>query len=133
MQTSTIKTVYIYFFSFLGLIFMAISLISFLDMGLKAYVFTKADQDQKLAYSPPPTPYIEEIENLKEKRNITEAQKINIDEWLADYEKWQSDQGKIDYVVSSRHEQAANNLAMLLVGLPMYLYHWRLAKKESKN
>ena len=38
-----------------------------------------------------------------------------------------------DYVTQSRHRNASESLALILVGIPLYLYHWNIIKKESKE
>ncbi len=39
-----IRTIYLYLFSLVGLVLVVIGLVQLVDLGLKAYVFTKADQ-----------------------------------------------------------------------------------------
>ncbi|MDD5590262.1 MAG: hypothetical protein PHQ47_03785, partial [Candidatus Portnoybacteria bacterium] len=45
---SLIRTVYLYTFALLGLVLMTIGGVRFIDMGLTAFVFTKADNEQRL-------------------------------------------------------------------------------------
>ena len=33
----------------------------------------------------------------------------------------------------NRQRQTSNALAMLIVGVPLYKYHWKLIKKEDKK
>ena len=54
---SLIRTIYLYAFALLGLIFLCISGIRFLDMGLKAFVFTQAEDQMKIDYARPIMPY----------------------------------------------------------------------------
>ena len=103
-STNLIRTIYLYLFSLIGLVILISGIIGFLDMGLKMYVFTKADQSSK---------YVQAPINLD---GTTSAEKVI---------------GEVDYVTSSRHRDAARNLAMMLVGLPLYIYHWRIIKKEK--
>ena len=56
-KDSLIRTIYLYAFALLGLIFLCISGIRFLDMGLKAFVFTQADEQMKMEYARPIMPY----------------------------------------------------------------------------
>jgi len=48
---SIIRTIYLYLFALLGLVLIIIGGVQFIDMGLKTFVFTKADEEQKLSYS----------------------------------------------------------------------------------
>ena len=41
--------------------------------------------------------------------------------------------GEVNYVTAKRHRDASLNLSLILIGLPLYLYHWRIIKKETKN
>lgn len=41
-------------------------------------------------------------------------------------------QARLD-VQRSRQRQLSNSLAMLAIGVPLYLYHWNVIKKEGKN
>ncbi len=34
---------------------------------------------------------------------------------------------------NQKKRQMSNSLAMILVGAPVYLYHWKTIKKESKT
>ena len=49
---SLIRTIYLYLFACLGLVLLTIGGVRFLDMGLKAFVFTKAEQEQRYDAKP---------------------------------------------------------------------------------
>jgi len=135
-----IRTIYLYLFALFGLVLLTISGVRFVDMGLKAFIFTKAEEEQRLIYQQIPIPYSvpriekfqQEIEEEKEVC-LSEEEKVNIEQWLADYKDWKEKRSKIDYVIARRHREASLNLAMILIGLPLYLYHWRIIKRETKN
>lgn len=95
---SLIRTIYLYLFACLGLVLLTIGGVRFLDMGLKAFVFTKAEQEQR--YDVKPSLSVEP---------------------------------EVSYVTVKRHRDASLNLSLILIGLPLYLYHWRIIKKETKN
>ena len=76
---------------------------------------------------------VEEIEELQDKEELTEEEKIAIRQWLADYENWQKRMPEVNYVTARRHEDASLNLSLILIGLPLYLYHWRIIKKETND
>lgn len=80
-------------------------------MGLKAYVFTKAEQEIQYDYRIP-SPKLEGDEGeTKCPELISNA----------------------DYITSRRHRDASINLSLILVGLPLYLYHWGLIRRESRG
>lgn len=134
-----VRTIYLYIFTLLGLVFLTFGGVRFLDMGLKAFVFTKAEEEQRLIHKQPPMlisiPGEEIQEDIEEGKEIcfSEQEKKDVERWLADYKFWQQGMAKIDYVDSKRHKDASFNLAMMLVGLPLYLYHWQIIKRETRN
>lgn len=132
---SFIRTIYLYLFALLGLILLIIGGVRFVDMGLKAFIFTKAEQEQRLTYKQPIyVPYpIQRIEEIQEGEELSEQEKAAIKQWLADYEDWKEKRSQINPVTTRRHRDASLNLAMILIGLPLYLYHWGTIKRETKN
>ena len=78
------------------------------DLGLKVFIFPDSD---KYEYSVP----------------IPEGgEKSQIDEKLmrANAERDQK---------RNRERDLSNSLAMIAVGLPLYLYHWKTIQKENKK
>jgi hypothetical protein len=104
-------------------------------MGLRALVFTKAEELQWLYYGMPPSmPYPPiPLEKLQEVEELSHEEKALIKQWLADYEDWRERRAKIDPIIARRHRDASINLAMILIGLPLYLFHWRIIKMEAKG
>ncbi len=137
-----IRTIYLYLFALLGLVLLIIAGVRFLDMALKAFVFTKAEEERIMYIQPPYAPVaIEKLaaadgEKLKAKEGeivLTTAEKASVDQWILSYNDWQERTAKIDPVTSRRHRDASMNLAMIIVGLPLYFYHWGIIKKETKK
>jgi hypothetical protein len=133
-KRSNIRTVYLYLFALVGLVLLIIGGVRFIDMGLKAFVFTQAEEEQRLYSKQPPIPIypVEKIEDIQDGGELTEQEKEAIARWLVDYEAWEKQREALDPVTSSRHRNASINLAMILVGLPIYIYHWGTIKKESR-
>jgi len=103
----SLRLLYLYLFSFVGLLITIIGSIQLIDLGLKTYVF-KVNE-----YSYYPEPYMvedgkEKIDQVEQKRRSEEEQN------------------------NGRKLQVSNNLAMILVGAPVYLYHWQTIKKENR-
>ena len=130
-----IRTIYLYIFALLGLVLIIIGGVRFIDMGLKAFVFTRAEEEQRISYSYPSyAPYsLPRLEESSEDERLTDEEIVLIKGWLADYKLWQEKANQIDPVSSRRHREASMSLAMILIGLPLYLYHWRIIKKETKE
>ena len=132
---SLIRTIYLYLFALVGLALLTAGAVRFVDMGLRALVFTKADEMQRLYQMMPPVmPYsLERLGELQEGEGLSEEERAAIKRWLADYKDWEERRSKIDPVIASRHRDASVNLAMILVGLPLYLYHWRIIGRETRS
>jgi len=131
---SLIRTIYLYAFALLGLVLLVISGIRFLDMGLKAFVFTKADDQQKLEYMRPPVYCsIEALEKIGEGGELTEKEGTELARLLVDYKAWEEIESDVDPITSRRHRDASFNLSMILIGLPLYIYHWRIIKTSYKS
>lgn len=105
-----IRTIYLYLFALVGLTLLIIGTVRFIDMGLRIFVFTKADEQEKVFNVRSPVP-AETEEGQTEKEDFQQ----------------------IDLVTSQRHRDAASNSSMIIVGLPLFLYHWRIIRRETKK
>lgn len=99
-----IRLLYLYLFSFVGLFTTILGSVQLVDLGLKTYVFKV---DSRVYY---PEPRLEgqtqlSIEELDERNEAEES--------------------------NQRKRQMSNSLAMIAVGIPVYLYHWQTIKKEK--
>ncbi|HHE67511.1 MAG TPA: hypothetical protein ENL33_00395 [Candidatus Parcubacteria bacterium] len=128
-----IRTIYLYLFTLLGLTLLTIGGVRFIDMGLKALVFTGAEQNLKFSYFPPLASPAGELEKIAQNQSLSEQEKEKIKKIIEDYENWQKQRDAFDPVSAKRQRDASFNLALILVGLPLYLYHWRIIKRETKN
>jgi len=132
-----VRTIYLYLFTVVGLGLLVAGSVRFIDMGLKTFVFTRADEPQRIQQkfygSMPIAAPLTKVEIAQNDEKLTDDERTTLKQWLADYKKWQEDSAKIDYVASDRQREASGNLAMVLVGLPLYLYHWTTIKREIKK
>jgi hypothetical protein len=134
-----VRTIYLYLFTIIGLALVISGAVRLIDMGLKVFIFTKADDEQKLQrfYSYPiaPVSSIEKLQNYQASTSteLTSEEKATLKSWLDDYQKYQQQASQIDSLASQRQRDASSSLAMMLVGLPLYLYHWRIIRKETKE
>ena len=133
---SLIRTIYLYLFALVGLALLISGTVRFIDMGLKMFIFTQADLPEKVQqrYYYPTIPLsVERLEGYQSSEDLTAEEKEVLKNFLADYKKWQEEAAKIDYLASTRQREASSNLAMILIGLPLYLYHWRTIKRELRQ
>ncbi len=105
----SLRLLYLYLFSFVGLLITIIGGIQLIDLGLKTYVFNVNEYGFY-----PMTPV------LDEKGQVT----ITVEE--------QKKQQEME-AANQRKRQISNSLAMIIVGAPVYLYHWKTIKKEAKS
>lgn len=102
----SLRLLYLYLFSFVGLLITVIGSIQIIDLALKTYVFQVSD------FSYPITPVMDEkgkvILSVEEQQKNQEIEAAN-----------------------QRKRQMSNSLAMIMVGVPLYTYHWKTIKKEA--
>ncbi len=114
-KAKLIKKIYVYLFSMVGLILMIIGSVSLVNLALKTWVFKNADSVHIYPYEKPIVKEGTDIETEEEKE-AREAEMIEYRE---------------SELKSRREQQASNAVAMILIGLPLFAYHWRLARKEE--
>jgi hypothetical protein len=115
-----LRIVYIYLFSLIGLVLMIIGSVQLVNLGLKTYIFTKADQEQ-FYYEPRPVTIGKDGQPIEEKLSPAEEEK----------QKREAEERQKEATSSRRQREAANAIAYLIIGFPVYFYHWRLAQKEK--
>lgn len=132
-KKSLIRTIYLYLFAGIGLILLIIGVVRFIDMGLKATVFTQADMVQRMEqsyYHTPRVPTIN-IERYEDADEVTEEELQSLRQMIEDYDRQKEEWEGLDRYVARKQEEASINLAFILVGLPLYLYHWKTIKKDD--
>ena len=127
--------VYLYLMTGIGLVVLIIGLVSLLQLGLKVFVFTQADSD---FYEEKPMALrfdstVGQVEALKTCEKLSEEERIQIQTWLDDYKATIDREKDIDRKRVQRERQAAQAIAMILVGFPLYWLHWRLIKRDRKR
>lgn len=110
----SLKKAYLYLVSTIALVIAVIGAIMIINLGLKAWVFTKADQNY---YSYPSC--VQPVADPSGKS-------VPCDQATLDAQKKQTQ----DNQTSQRQNTAALALAMIIVATPVWWFHWRLAKRE---
>lgn len=104
----SIRLLYLYLFSFVGLLITIIGGIQLIDLGIKTYVFKVSEYS---VYTEPM--------GIDSKQPTISAEEMN-------------KRNKIEES-NQRKRQLSTSLSMILIGTPVYLYHWKTIKKESKE
>ncbi len=144
---SIVRSLYFYLMSIVTLAIVAGSLIFLVNLGLKSWVFTKADQLSS-RLGPPPVLYLDSttpseatkaaapaapgatVLTCKDACQLTDAQKSNIDSWKASYASWQEASAHPE---SQRTRDAVAALSFLIVALPFFIIHFRIVQKDAKQ
>lgn len=137
-----IRTIYLYVFALVGLVMVIIAGVQFVDLALKVYIF-KAAEEQFKSFAPFPPERVIEKESLegggetvvevKPEEVLTSQEKAALERWLVEFRNWEQTQKDYDPVRASRHRTASNALAMLIIGLPVFLYHWGVIQREIRH
>lgn len=102
-----IRFIYLYLFSFVGLLIVVIGSVRLIDLGLKVFVFPESDRYEYVSPKLPGEPAPENEESIRQQ--AARDQKRN------------------------RQRELSGAIAMIAVGLPLYLYHWKTIQKEQKK
>jgi len=105
-----VKFIYIYLFSAIGLILVVMGAVRLTDVALKTYAFKQAD----VYYAPT---FYDKDSGLSEE----EVQRRN-----EEFKKAEEINRKAE-----RQRTIASSISLIAVGLPLFLYHWRIARKIS--
>lgn len=109
-----IRRVYLYLTSLIGLVLVLIGGVQMVNLGLKTWVFTKADD----AY------YGGVCYELRP------AAPVKDDETPRELSKEDCEKQRAEERTARRQSDAAQSVAFVLVGLPVWMYHWGKVKNE---
>ena len=104
-----------YLFAFIGLVLITIGCVQLVSLGLKTYIFKEADLYHNYPIAKP-VPALE---------NGTTTVREPSEEEIKVFEEKQRK--------SNRQREAAGAIAMILVGLPLYFYHWRVIRRDKEQ
>ena len=109
-----IRRVYLYLTSLIGLVLVLIGAVQLINLGLKAYIFTKADNIYYFGACQPTVvgPDAKTIPTFDQD----------------ECERQQKEQRS-----AQRQSDAARSIAFIIVGAPVWLYHWSKVKNEKDN
>ncbi len=114
-----IKKVYLYLVSLVSLVILIIAGIMLINLALTTWVFTKADQNY---YASPMYVNCEAIDETSRK-----MEPACTDPDYAEKEERRA----MDDRAAQKQRSAAQALAMIIIAAPVFLYHWKLARKEA--
>ena len=127
-----IRPTYFYIATFVGL-GMVITFGSLLiNLGLKTYVFTKANtadngSDSYMMSSSPESSSADSINNCATACNLDAKYVVSAEQYKIDYQSWQSRNRSGGRNAS----EAARDIAFLVAAIPLFWYHWSKVRKEG--
>jgi len=113
-KTKLIYNIYLYTFTTIGLIITIIGLVKIIDLTLKTTIFKNAELDYYSIYP-----------EINENSNLTEEEKNQI---ITQREKERKIQAL--NLKAQKERTLANSLALILVGFPIFIYHFKAIKRE---
>ena len=117
-----IKNIYFYLVSFVALMMVVFSLAVIINLGLKVWVFTKADN-----YSYAVKPYGCEAGFKSTEPNYKAPTVEECAQMEADAQRQE-----LESRLAQRQRDAVRDISMIVVGIPLFALHWlALHKKEN--
>lgn len=103
-----LRILYLYLFSAISLVLMIYGGVSLVNLGFKTFIFPNAGK-------------FEAYPMVDEKQTMTKEQ-------LAEQQAWQDRETK-----RNNERDLSSALSLLIVGAPIYFYHWGVLQKEEKK
>ena len=135
MKRNIIRQIYLYAVSIISLFLLVFAAGQLVDLGLKTWVLTKADtaynqkcDDQgNVYYGAPPAP----IAVPGDKPFAPPSPQPTAEEKAA--AKAACEQNIVDQRSAAQQNQLVSALSMLIVALPVFIFHFRLVQKERAD
>jgi hypothetical protein len=119
MAHPVIRTIYLYLFALVGLAMVTVGGARLVDLGLKLTVFRQADSYYVMRSVPQPI--------TKDGQTVTETEEER-DRRVAE-EQRQEEQSRR----ANQERQASSSIATIVVGLPLWLYHWKVIQRQRQE
>ena len=137
-ERSVIRPTYFYFVALGSLVMMVVAGGFLINIALKIWVFPQAGKVDEAASKAVPSEIIPSPEKTGVQSLTTCGEKCGLDEdtvdlaqqWVIDYDAWQTEVSK---PVNNTQRSAAASIPYVVLGIPLFLYHWGVARKESKE
>jgi len=134
-RRSVVRPSYFYFVALSSLLMMVIAGGVLVNLTLKTWVFPSAGEaDKSTRYNEPIEMRLAEESSVQSIVDCGQACGINentislASQWITDYGEWQ-EAATVSY--DNVHRQAASTIPFIIVGIPLFWYHWSTIRKES--
>ncbi|MEK7131381.1 MAG: hypothetical protein AAB797_01420 [Patescibacteria group bacterium] len=125
-KSRIIKTIYFYLVSFVALMMVVFSTADTINIALKTWVFTQADKDM---YS-----YPRAVCEITTPVAPSDAKSVPAPT-KADCEKSNEENIKQQEAsrIAQKQRDVVRDLSMIIVGIPLFLFHWRIVRNKEEN
>lgn len=127
MKSFSLIQLYFVLATLVGLILIIIASVSLVKMGLDSVLGVQQYPQFSAPY--PPT---RDIVNPDDPA-ATESQREALSEWEANYSSWKENDSKYNAAEQNIKRDTAQSLAMLIVGLPVFLIHMPKVFGKAKD
>lgn len=125
-RTAIIKNIYLYLVSFVSLMMITISVANMVDIALKTYVFTKADDNFYYPVAPCAVPSPKEAGISGQEQTTSSLAECAKEEGRV---KRQADENR----TAQRQQDLVRDISFVVVGIPLFAYHWRVVRKKEEE
>jgi hypothetical protein len=130
---NTIRQIYFYAATLIFLIMSVVAAVTLLNLGMKTYVFTKADtaygakcdEAGNQYWEPRPMPVETPAKEGEAAKELTAEEKAS--------RKAACEQALADQKAGERQRELAQSLSMLLVAAPLFWLHFKWVQKERET
>ncbi len=134
-QRTPIRPAYYYFVSLASLVMVIVAGGMLLNLALKTWAFPSVAESEK-NNTGIVTPDVYSTSGVQSLIDCGSACQIDAEtvtlakQWGTDYNSW-NNTVNVDY--NNTERQAATTIPFILFGVPLFWYHWAVARKESKE
>lgn len=137
-----VKNAFLHIVSLVMLSFLVASAIYLLQLGLKSWVFTKAQDPFRATVSPPPTLYLSSdkavggpvLYGCDEKCEFSATDQEQLRTWKEQYTTWKNEGKGAQSASLQKKRNVVNALSFLIVSLPLYWWFFiRMVQKEARK
>ena len=135
---NVIRPTYYYLISLASVLMIVIAGGFLINVILKTWVFPSASEADNIASKVYPAQMgvlevapIESLVSCGEACGLDQETIVLASEWKTDYAEWQKETSEYSY--NNPQRQAATAIPYILLGIPLFLYHWRVIRKEHQE
>lgn len=137
-EKAVIRPTYFYLISLAALLMIVIAGGMLINLGLKTWVFPSAGEadNAKLSYERVAgfevieKSSVQSIVDCGDKCGVGSATVTLASQWVDDYNTW-DEVARVSY--NNTQRQAASNIPFIIIGIPLFWYHWNTVRKEKKG